>query len=149
MSLYTPQIGEISTELLTPADRAQVVADLLRAARSATRSCRCPRACIDVYADPPASPDECIFARTTTLLLGRPRAQDHAVPVRRQSRLRELRLHRLGRTRSRRPPQAARAVIPVGTISSTRIGRGRVREQRCAGAAARPSSASRLGMLLV
>jgi MoaA/NifB/PqqE/SkfB family radical SAM enzyme len=65
MSLYTPQIGEISAERLTPADRRRVVSDLL-ALRLRYPKLEAPKGMIDVYADPPASPDECIFAQTTT-----------------------------------------------------------------------------------
>jgi MoaA/NifB/PqqE/SkfB family radical SAM enzyme len=64
-SLYTPQIGEISAERLTPADRRQVVSDLM-ALRLRYRKLEAPKGLIDVYADPPSSPDECVFARTTT-----------------------------------------------------------------------------------
>ena len=64
-SLYTPQIGEISAERLTPADRRQVVQDLM-ALRLRYRKLEAPKGLIDVYANPPASPDECVFARTTT-----------------------------------------------------------------------------------
>jgi MoaA/NifB/PqqE/SkfB family radical SAM enzyme len=64
-SLYTPQIGEISEERLTPADRRQVVSDLM-ALRLRYRKLEAPKGLIDVYADPPSSPDECVFARTTT-----------------------------------------------------------------------------------
>ena len=64
-SLYTPQIGEISAERLTPADRRQVVHDLM-ALRLRYRKLEAPKGLIDVYANPPASPDECVFARTTT-----------------------------------------------------------------------------------
>jgi MoaA/NifB/PqqE/SkfB family radical SAM enzyme len=64
-SLYTPQVGEISAERLTPADRRQVVSDLM-ALRLKYRKLEAPKGLIDVYANPPASPDECVFARTTT-----------------------------------------------------------------------------------
>ena len=64
-SLYTPQIGEISEERLTPADRRQVVSDLM-ALRLRYRKLEAPKGLIDVYADPPSSPDECVFAQTTT-----------------------------------------------------------------------------------
>ena len=63
-SLYTPQIGEVSAERLTPADRRQVVHDLM-ALRLRYRKLEAPKGLIDVYANPPASPDECVFARTT------------------------------------------------------------------------------------
>jgi MoaA/NifB/PqqE/SkfB family radical SAM enzyme len=67
MSLYTPQIGEISDERLRPADRQLVVADLL-ALRLRYPKLALPKGLIDVYANPPESPDECVFARTTTTI---------------------------------------------------------------------------------
>jgi MoaA/NifB/PqqE/SkfB family radical SAM enzyme len=65
MSLYTPQIGEVSDERLRPADREHVVADLL-ALRLRYPKLALPKGLIEVYANPPDSPDECVFARTTT-----------------------------------------------------------------------------------
>jgi MoaA/NifB/PqqE/SkfB family radical SAM enzyme len=65
VSLYTPQVGEISEERLTPADRARVVADLM-ALRLRFPKLEAPKGMIDVYAEPPESPDECIFAQITT-----------------------------------------------------------------------------------
>jgi MoaA/NifB/PqqE/SkfB family radical SAM enzyme len=65
ISLYTPQIGEMSDERLTPADRQRVVADL-KALRLRYRKLDAPLGLIDAYANPPDSPDDCIFARTTT-----------------------------------------------------------------------------------
>jgi MoaA/NifB/PqqE/SkfB family radical SAM enzyme len=65
MSLYTPQIGEVSEERLRPADREQVVNDLL-ALRLHFPKLALPKGLIEVYANPPDSPDECVFARTTT-----------------------------------------------------------------------------------
>lgn len=67
MSLYTPQMGEVSEERLTPADRQRVVADLM-ALRLRYPKLEAPKALLDVYADPPSSPDECIFSRTTTTI---------------------------------------------------------------------------------
>jgi MoaA/NifB/PqqE/SkfB family radical SAM enzyme len=64
MSLYTPQIGEISEERLRPADRRQVVADLMLL-RQRYPKLQMFKGMLDVYANPPASPDECVFARTT------------------------------------------------------------------------------------
>lgn len=64
ISLYTPQIGEVSEERLGPADRQRVVADL-RALRLRYSKLEAPEGLIDVYADPPDSPEECVFARTT------------------------------------------------------------------------------------
>ncbi len=65
ISLYTPQVGEVSAERLTPADRQHVVADLM-ALRLRYPKLDAPKGLIDVYANPPQSPDECVFARTTT-----------------------------------------------------------------------------------
>jgi MoaA/NifB/PqqE/SkfB family radical SAM enzyme len=65
VSLYTPQIGEVSEERLLPADRAQVVADL-KALRLKYPKLEAPVGLIDAYANPPESPEECVFARTTT-----------------------------------------------------------------------------------
>jgi organic radical activating enzyme len=64
-SLYTPQIGEVSAERLSAADREHVVADLM-ALRLRYPKLQLPKGLIEVYAHPPQSPDECVFARTTT-----------------------------------------------------------------------------------
>jgi len=66
-SLYTPQIGEVSDERLRPDDRASVVEDLL-ALRLRYPKLALPKGLLEVYADPPTSPDECIFARSTMTL---------------------------------------------------------------------------------
>jgi MoaA/NifB/PqqE/SkfB family radical SAM enzyme len=65
VSLYTPQIGEVSEERLRPVDRERVVSDL-RALRLKYPKLNLPSGLLDVYAEPPQSPDECVFARTTT-----------------------------------------------------------------------------------
>ncbi len=65
VSLYTPQIDEISAERLSAADRERVVADLM-ALRLRYSKLRMPKGLIDAYANPPQSPDECVFARTTS-----------------------------------------------------------------------------------
>lgn len=67
ISLYTPQVGEVSDERLTPDLRSRVVAELL-ALRTEFRKLDMPRGMIESYAHPPESPDACIFARTTTCL---------------------------------------------------------------------------------
>jgi MoaA/NifB/PqqE/SkfB family radical SAM enzyme len=64
MSLYTPQVGEVSDERLTPQDRKRVVEDLL-ALRAKYPKLEAPVGLLGVYAQPPSSPDECVFARTT------------------------------------------------------------------------------------
>lgn len=64
ISLYTPQVGELSAERLAAADRARVVDDLLRL-RTIYPKLRMPKGMIDAYVAPPHSPQECVFARTT------------------------------------------------------------------------------------
>jgi MoaA/NifB/PqqE/SkfB family radical SAM enzyme len=64
ISLYTPQKGELSAERLTAGDRSTVIADLRRL-RPQFSKLRLPDAMLNVYADPPRSPSECIFAQTT------------------------------------------------------------------------------------
>ena len=65
ISLYTPQIGEESAERLTPEDRERVIAALMHL-RNRYPKLRMPEGLIKVYAAPPESPDECVFAQTTT-----------------------------------------------------------------------------------
>ena len=64
MSLYTPQVGEISTERLTRDDRATVIAELRRL-RPQFSKLQMPDGVLSGYAEPPASPESCIFAQTT------------------------------------------------------------------------------------
>ena len=65
VSLYTPQIGEMSPERLSTDDRERVVAALMHL-RTRFPKLKMPRGLIQMYADPPQSPGECIFAQTTT-----------------------------------------------------------------------------------
>ena len=65
VSLYTPQLGEVSDERLQPEDRERVVATLMHL-RTVYPKLRMPGGLIAVLANPPQSPGECIFARTTT-----------------------------------------------------------------------------------
>ena len=67
MSLYTPQIGEVSDERLRPVDRQRVVADL-RALRLKHRKLALPDGLLNVYENPPSSPDECVFSKTTATI---------------------------------------------------------------------------------
>jgi MoaA/NifB/PqqE/SkfB family radical SAM enzyme len=67
VSLYTPQVGEVSDERLRPVDRERVVSDL-RALRLKFPKLALPNGLLDAYANPPQSPDECVFARTTTTI---------------------------------------------------------------------------------
>ena len=66
-SLYTPQKGEISAERLTASDRARVIAELRRI-RPAFSKLQVPDAMLNVYAQPPQTPDDCIFAQTTACI---------------------------------------------------------------------------------
>jgi len=65
ISLYTPQIGEQSEERLTGEDRERTVAALMHMRKSYPKL-RMPEGLIRVYEKPPKSPDDCIFAQTTT-----------------------------------------------------------------------------------
>jgi sulfatase maturation enzyme AslB (radical SAM superfamily) len=64
ISLYTPQIGELSTERLTKDDRAKVIADIRRLKPKFSKV-QMLEGMLRVYADPPESPEDCIFAKTT------------------------------------------------------------------------------------
>ena len=64
ISLYTPQVGEISDERLTSEDRRKVVADLL-SIRTRYPKLRTPQGMLEAFVLPPHSPDDCIFAKTT------------------------------------------------------------------------------------
>jgi MoaA/NifB/PqqE/SkfB family radical SAM enzyme len=65
MSLYTPQLGEVSDERLLPIDRIRVVNDLM-ALRLRYEKLSINEETLAVYLEPPQSPDECLFARVTT-----------------------------------------------------------------------------------
>jgi len=66
-SLYTPQVGEVSPEILTPHDRERVIAALM-ALRIQYPKIAMPEGLVKQYATPPSSPDECIFAQTTSCI---------------------------------------------------------------------------------
>ena len=65
ISLYTPQLGEVSPEKLDRCDRARVLREL-SGLRSKYPKLKLPQELLDVYAAPPASPADCVFAQTTT-----------------------------------------------------------------------------------
>jgi MoaA/NifB/PqqE/SkfB family radical SAM enzyme len=67
VSLYTPQRGEVSDERLRPEDRRRVLTELSDL-RVRYPKLDMPRGMIAAYEEPPSSPDECIFARTTLTL---------------------------------------------------------------------------------
>jgi sulfatase maturation enzyme AslB (radical SAM superfamily) len=64
LSLYTPQTGELSMERLTAEDRVRVIADMRRL-RHRFPKMQMPDGMLNVYAAPPDSPENCIFAKTT------------------------------------------------------------------------------------
>lgn len=65
ISLFTPQQGAAGPEILTPDERRRVTEDLLRL-RALYPLIDMKRAMIEELFHPPASPADCIFARTTT-----------------------------------------------------------------------------------
>lgn len=67
VSLYTPQQGEIADEILLPEDRLRVVNELISLQKKYSRL-EMPESVVKVYAKPPSSPEECIFARVTQSL---------------------------------------------------------------------------------
>jgi len=66
-SIFTPQVGEILPEILTPGERSQAIADLI-VLRKAYPKLDMPVEMLRQFATPPASPKECIFAQTTTTI---------------------------------------------------------------------------------
>jgi MoaA/NifB/PqqE/SkfB family radical SAM enzyme len=64
VSLYTPQVGEVSDERLEPDDRARVLAELGRLAPRFPKL-QMGRAVLRAMAAPPDSPDACIFSKVT------------------------------------------------------------------------------------
>lgn len=67
-SLYTPQKGEQSPEMLTMDDRRRLVAEITEVtARNPKLRDMAPQA-LQGYLAPPQNPDECIFAKTTACL---------------------------------------------------------------------------------
>ncbi len=67
VSLYTPQVGEVADEILTPHDRERVVAALMTLRTKYTKLTM-PEGLVKQYAKPPQSPDECVFAQTTSCI---------------------------------------------------------------------------------
>ena len=65
MSLFTPQIGAVGPEILTPAQRKSVIDELQRLYPLYSKL-ELNDAMIRELRQPPRSPEECIFARTTT-----------------------------------------------------------------------------------
>ncbi|MEP7036739.1 MAG: radical SAM protein [Acidobacteriota bacterium] len=63
-SLFTPQIGAEGEEILTPTMRTKII-DELEEFRHKFPKLNMPKQVISGYRNPPKSPEECIFARTT------------------------------------------------------------------------------------
>ena len=66
-SLFTPQIGETSYEILPPTARRQVVRELLEF-RNSYPKLEMTRETLEGFLDPPSSPGECVFANTTATI---------------------------------------------------------------------------------
>jgi MoaA/NifB/PqqE/SkfB family radical SAM enzyme len=64
MSIFTPQVGAEGPEILTPEVRSAVIAELLRL-KPLYPILDMHESCIREFLNPPKSPEECIFARTT------------------------------------------------------------------------------------
>ena len=64
MSLFTPQVGETSYEILPKPLRARVISEL-NGLRATHPKLSMTKGMIETYAEPPSSPDHCLFARTT------------------------------------------------------------------------------------
>jgi MoaA/NifB/PqqE/SkfB family radical SAM enzyme len=67
-SLYTPQKGEESPEMLRPEDRARVVDEIAGLHRREPKLMDMIPSVVQGYLQPPQNPDECIFAKTTACL---------------------------------------------------------------------------------
>jgi hypothetical protein len=64
MSLYTPQIGEMSSEILPTEARERVISEL-SALKDAFHKLELPTGLLQAYRQPPSNPGRCIFALTT------------------------------------------------------------------------------------
>src|SRR3989442_1350234 len=64
MSIFTPQVGETSYEILPKEIREWVIGELLEL-RERYPKLDMAKSLIEAYADPPSNPDHCIFAKTT------------------------------------------------------------------------------------
>lgn len=62
VSLYSPQVGEESTERLTAADRERIALELPRLAKSHPKLLL-PEGMGRAFVSPPASPDDCLFSQ--------------------------------------------------------------------------------------
>lgn len=126
-SLFTPQIGDQLPEILTPAERALAISEMMQL-RAQYPKLDMPAVVIQQFASPPQSPADCIFAQTTETLSAD--LQTMITPCQfggcpdcsscgciASMGLASVGAHRLG------------GVIPVGTIfkASLKIGRARAK----------------------
>ncbi|MFQ5768806.1 MAG: radical SAM protein, partial [Acidobacteriota bacterium] len=74
-SFFTPQVGSHAQEIVPPRLKERVLGELQRL-RSSFPKLYLPDRLIRSYRNPPASPEECIFARTTACF-----SSDLATPV--------------------------------------------------------------------
>ena len=63
-SMFTPQVGDVAPEILTPQERRAAIEDIL-ALRIAYPKIDMPEGLVKEFLTPPQSPAECIFAQTT------------------------------------------------------------------------------------
>jgi len=64
MSLYTPQIGEMSSEILPTDVRERVISEL-SALKDEFHKLELPTGLLQAYRQPPSNPSRCVFALTT------------------------------------------------------------------------------------
>ena len=67
MSIFTPQKGETSSEIVPPAARRSIIDEMSILNREFPKL-QMPDALLDVFRAPPENPNECLFARTTRSL---------------------------------------------------------------------------------
>jgi len=66
-SLFTPQVGDRLAEMLAPQERAQAITDMLQL-RKRYPKLEMGEEVIRQFASPPKTPEDCVFALTTTTL---------------------------------------------------------------------------------
>ncbi|MBI1356831.1 MAG: radical SAM protein [Acidobacteria bacterium] len=66
-SLFTPQVGDDLPEILTPAERAEAISQMMALRREFSKL-DMAESLIRQFATPPRSPEECVFAKTTEVV---------------------------------------------------------------------------------
>jgi MoaA/NifB/PqqE/SkfB family radical SAM enzyme len=64
LSMFTPQVGDTMPEILSPDERQRAVNDILDL-RERYPKLEMPKGLVKQFMNPPHSPEECVFARTT------------------------------------------------------------------------------------